>query len=156
MDEDRATRWHLAQFNIARMRYALDSPEMAEFAAGLDPINALGERSPGFVWRHTDETGSSTSTRIFDDTELLINFTVWESVDALWDYAYRSGHVEFLRRRREWFGPVEGYPSTVLWWIPAGAIPALDEATKRLEHLRDHGPTAEAFTFRERFGPPAE
>lgn len=146
--------WHLAQFNIARMKFAIESPQMAAFVEALDPVNALGEASAGFVWRHSDETGSSTNTRIFDDPGLLINFTVWESVEALWDYAYKSGHVDFLRRRRDWFQPVEDYPASVLWWITAGTLPTLDQATKRLERLRDHGPTVEAFTFRERFDPP--
>ncbi len=148
--------WHLAQFNIARMKFPVDSAEMADFVNALDPINALGEASEGFVWRHTDDTGSSTNTRIFDDPELLINFTVWESVDALWNYAYKSGHVEFLRRRREWFVPLAGYPVTVLWWTPADTVPTVDEATKRLESLRDNGPTSEAFTFRQRFDPPGD
>lgn len=146
--------WHLAQFNIARMRFPIDSAEMAEFVAGLDPINSLGERSPGFVWRHVDDSGASIDTRVFGDEDLLINLTVWESVEALWDYAYRTAHTDFLRRRRDWFEPVGSHPSNVLWWIPAGSIPILEEATGRLERLRDHGPGVEAFTFGDRFDPP--
>ena len=151
---DPSPRWHLAQFNIATIVHELDSPEMADFVDNLDNINMLGERSPGFVWRHIDDTGASTDTRPFEDQNVLINFTVWEDVDSLWEFAYKTEHVQFLRRRREWFGPVEGYPVTVLWWVPAGTVPTVDEAVVRIELLRDEGPTEMAFTFRERFDPP--
>lgn len=148
--------WHLAQFNIVRMKYPLDSPEMADFRAQLDPLNELGDGSPGFVWRHVDATGSSTSTRVFpDDPDVLINYTVWESVEALHAYTYKTDHVQALRRRRDWFEQVEGLPVLVMWWTPAGDPPTIDEAIRRLEHLRDHGPGPKAFTFRPTFDPPA-
>lgn len=152
---DGSNGWHLAQFNIARAKYPMDSEEMAEFVDALDPINGLGEQSEGFVWRHMDDSGASIETRVFDDPQLLLNFTVWDSIDALWQFTYKSDHTAYLRRRREWFEPAEGWPVTVMWWIPAGTVPTLDEAQKRLALLRDHGPTAEAFTFRDRFDPPS-
>ncbi|MCU1448681.1 MAG: hypothetical protein JWP02_851, partial [Acidimicrobiales bacterium] len=118
----------------------------------LDPINALAEESPGYVWRLQDEGGNATGIKVFDDDLEIINLTVWESIEALADFTYRSGHVDFLRRRREFF-EAPGQPILCLWWIPEGTIPTVEDAIARLEHLRSHGPTPTAFTFRTRFDP---
>ena len=143
----------LAQLNVGRMVAPQDSPLVAPFVDALDEINALAEASPGFVWRFQTEDGNAMAERPFpDDDEMLVNFSTWESTEALADYVYRSQHVEFLRRRREWFVPLKEVV-TVLWWVPAGHRPTSAEAVERLEHLRRHGPTAYAFTFRHRFGP---
>jgi hypothetical protein len=150
-----AQKWHAAQYNIAWLKAPLDDPAMADFHAALDPINRLGDDSPGFVWRHQTAGGNSTSVRIREDDRILINFTVWESVEALFEYAFHSQHVEVYRRRREWFEHMEE-PFAVIWWIPAGHIPTVDEAEERLRHLAKHGPTPHAFTFKQRFPPPAE
>lgn len=143
-------RHHLAELNIGRTAAPMDDPLMADFVANLDRINALGDASPGFVWRLQDESGAATSIRAFDDPRMIVNLTVWESIEALREYAYRSGHVEFLRRRREWFVPLDG-PSLVLWWVPAGHRPTVEEARKRLERLAAEGPTPEAFTLKTAF-----
>ena len=144
---------HLAQLNVARMLGAIDSPVMAEFVAQLDAINALAERSPGFVWRLKTEDGDATAVRPYDDDRIIVNLTVWESVDALRDYVYRSDHVEVMRRRREWFARMaEAY--VVLWWVPAGHVPTVAEAVARLDALRRDGPSPAAFTFRAPFPPP--
>ncbi len=147
-----ALTYHLAQINIARMLAAIDDPIMAEFVANLDPINALAERSPGFVWRYQTPAGNATSLRIYDDELIIVNFSVWESVDALKEYIYKSAHTEFMRRRKQWF---EKMPEMfmALWWIPAGAIPTPQEAARRLEHLRQHNETSYAFSFRKSFAP---
>jgi hypothetical protein len=146
--------WQLAQVNIGRLRAPVDDPLITEFVAGLDRINALADRAPGFVWRLQTEDGNATAVRPVADDELLaINMSVWESVEALADFVYRSGHVTFMRRRREWF---ERFATSylALWWIPAGATPTVAEAMDRLAHLDRHGPTAAAFTFKHRFAPP--
>ena len=143
---------HLAQLNVGRLRAPMDDPLIDDFRTNLDPINALAEASPGFVWRLQSESGNATDIKPFGDDLEIVNLTVWESVDALADYVYRSGHVAFLRRRREFFeAPTQ--PIQCLWWIPEGSIPTVDEALERLEHLRSHGPTPTAFTFRQRFEP---
>jgi hypothetical protein len=145
---------HLAVFNIGRLTAPLDSVELQDFMAGLDPINALAQRTPGFVWRYTaDGTNNATAERPFDDPEIIINFGVWESRESLWDFVYRSEHLEFLRRRRDWFQHMLE-PYLVLWWVPAGHIPSMVEAKQRLEQLRREGPTPAAFTFRQPFDPP--
>lgn len=145
--------WHIAQYNIATLVAPLDDPRMADFVANLDPINQLGDRSPGFVWRHQAPDGNSTSVRVRGDDRIVINFTVWESIEALFDYAFHSKHVEVYRRRREWFVHEDDNPFAVLWWVPAGHIPSVDEANERLDHLIAHGPTPHAFTFKQRFAP---
>lgn len=145
-------KYHLAQVNIGRARFAVDDPGMADFMAGLDRINALAEATPGFVWRLQSDSGNATDIQAFDDPRLLVNMSVWESIDALRGYVYQSGHVDFLRRRKEWFDAVET-PFQVLWWVAAGHIPTVSEAKERLEHLTIHGPTAHAFTFRAPFPP---
>jgi len=143
---------HLAQLNVGRLRAPIDDPRIDDFRNNLEPVNALAEASPGYVWRLQDESGDATSIKAFDDDLMILNLTVWESVDALADFTYRTGHVEFLRRRREWFEvPVDAI--VCLWWIPAGTLPTVDDAIARLEHLRAHGPTPTAFTFRTRFEP---
>lgn len=153
MTTERPAAYHLAQYNIARLLAPLDDPRLADFVADLDRINTLGDRSPGFVWRHQTADGNSTSVRVRGDPSIIINFTVWESVEAVFEYAYHSAHVELFRRRREWFEEM-AEPYLVLWWIPAGHIPGVEEADTRLDYLRAHGPTAHAFTFKQRFPAP--
>jgi hypothetical protein len=147
--------WHLAQCNIARANGPTDAPVMAEFMAALDEINALADRAPGFVWRLQDDNGNLTDLRIFDDADMLVNLSVWESVDTLRDYTYRSAHAPYVKRRREWFTKPEGLPVLAMWWIPAGERPTAMEGKRRLEHLAANGPTPIAFTFARRFEPPA-
>jgi hypothetical protein len=141
---------HLAQVNVGRLRAPVDSPLVAEFMAALDPINALAEASPGFVWRFQTEEGNATAVRPYDDDEILINLSVWESIEALDAFVYRSRHTAYLRRRREWFSRMED-AMLALWWVPAGHLPSVEAAVARLEQLRAHGPTDQAFTFRQRF-----
>ena len=142
--------FHLAQSNIAHMRAQLDDPMMAGFVELLEPLNALADRSPGFVWRMQDEEGDATAIRVFDDELILFNLSVWESVEALQDYAYRSNHVQAVRVRGDWF-ELMSKPNFVLWWIPAGHIPSVEEAKERFTMLWEYGPTAAAFTFHARF-----
>jgi hypothetical protein len=146
-------RFHLAQVNIGRLRAPLDDPIMEGFRSQLDPINALADRSPGFVWRLQTEDGNATSIRPFDDERMAINMSVWESLAALQHFVYKSAHVGPLRDRKEWFEPIEG-PILALWWIPAGHIPTVVEAKGRLRLLEQRGPSVDAFTFRTPFPPP--
>ena len=150
-----AGRWHIAQYNLAKLRAPLDDPLLADFVAEIDRINQLGDASPGFVWRHQTEDGNSTSVRPREDTSIIINFTVWESIEALFEFTYHSDHVEVYRKRRKWFEHVE-WAYLALWWIPAGHIPTVEEGEERLRHLDAHGPSPYAFTFKKRFPAPSE
>jgi hypothetical protein len=143
---------HLAQLNIGRLRAPMDDPLIDDFRENLDPVNALAEASPGFVWRLQDDAGNATGIKPYGDDLEIVNLTVWESIDALADFTYRSGHTAFLRRRREFF-EAPTLPILCLWWIPEGTVPTVEDAVARLEHLREHGPTPTAFTFRHRFEP---
>jgi len=146
---------HLAQFNVGRLRAPMDDPIIDDFRTNLDPVNALAEVSPGFVWRLQDDAGNATGIKPFGDELEIVNLTVWDSIEALADFTYRSGHVEMLRRRREFFeAPTQ--PILCMWWIPEGTIPTVGDAIERLVHLRAHGPTPTAFTFRHRFDPDGE
>jgi hypothetical protein len=147
--------YHLAQFNIARMRAPLTDPLMADFVAQLAPINALADRSPGFVWRLQSEGGDATNIRLYGDEPILVNMSVWESVEALRDYVYRSAHIGPLRDRKQWFDKFEG-AYYALWWVPAGYHPTAEEGKARLDHLRQHGETPHAFSFHKLFPPPIE
>ncbi len=149
------TPYHLAQVNIARMRAPLEDPLMADFVAQLDVINAIADESPGFVWRLQTEEGDATAINAFNDDRILINMSVWESVDALHAYTYRSRHAGVFRNRQNWFEPLDR-PHMVLWWVPAGHIPTPQEAKIKLELLHQHGPTPDAFTFKQRFPSPVE
>src|SRR5437870_2582178 len=126
---------------------------MAAFVAALEPINALADASPGFVWRLQDDGGNATSFRGFDDDRILLNMSVWRSLPALQAFVYRSAHVDVMRRRREWFESF-GRPFVALWWVPAGHRPSVAEARERLETLERLGPTPDAFTFKEAFEAP--
>ena len=149
-------RFHLAQANIGRLRAPLEDPIMEGFRNQLDPLNKLADRSPGFVWRLQTEDGNATAIRPYaDDNLIAINVSVWESLEALQGYVYRTAHVDTLRARKQWFEPMAG-PILVLWWVPAGHIPTVAEAQQRLQHLKNHGPTPHAFTFRIAFPAPAE
>jgi Domain of unknown function (DUF3291) len=144
------TRFHLAQVNIGRLRAPLDDPSMEGFRSQLDPINALADRSPGFVWRLQTEDGNAMAIRPFADEGMAINVSVWESLDALQRFVYASAHVGPLRDRKQWFEPIEG-PILALWWIPAGHVPTVAEAQERLQQLKERGPSPYAFTFRTPF-----
>src|SRR6266478_1750200 len=143
-------RFHLAQANIAQMRAPLDSPIMEGFRSQLDRINANADSSPGFVWRLQTDEGNATAIRAYEDDRILFNMSVWKSLEALRDYIYRSDHAGPLRNRGEWFERLES-PILVLWWIPAGPLPSIEDAKVRLALLKLQGPTAEAFTFRAPF-----
>jgi len=143
----------LAQLNIGRLLAPTDSPVVAEFMEALDEVNALADRSPGFVWRFQTDEGNATAERPFPDDTILVNLSTWESIDALSDYVYRTVHAEYLRRRREWFERLDEV-GIVLWWVPTGHRPSVAEAIERLEHLQQHGSTHRAFTFRHRFEAP--
>ena len=138
--------YQLAQINIGTLKAPIDSPEIADFVANLDRINGLAESSKGFVWRLKDEAGNATAIKNPFGDEVIVNMSVWDDVPSLADFVYRTAHVEFLKRRREWFERM-GEAVTVLWWVPHGHRPTLDEAAQRLASLREHGPNAYAFTF---------
>jgi len=146
-------RHHLAEINIARFRLPITDPANAEFLANLDRVNALAESSPGFVWRLKGEGNDATSLRLYGDPQVIPNMSVWSDLESLVAFTYRNSvHLEIMRRRKEWFEKLEFY--MVLWWVPEGQLPTLDEAVERLDILRRKGPTVDAFTFSTPFGPP--
>ena len=145
--------WHVAQMNVGTVRYATDDPRIAEFMQRLDEINALAEASPGFVWRLQSEQGNATDIILTDNPLFLVNMSVWESVETLFEFVYRTSHQHVMAKRREWFERPIG-PYQVLWWVPAGATPTPQEGLERLRHLELRGSTPRAFTFREKYPPP--
>ena len=149
-----SANYELAQVNIGRLRAPIDHPMIKDFADNLDPINALAEASPGFVWRLTGDGNNATDLQPFDDAMIAINMSVWTDIPSLGAYVYRSGHVQFMRRRREWFEHMDLY--MVLWWVPAGHRPTIEEAKQRLALLEANGPTPQAFTFKIPFPAPDE
>lgn len=147
-------KYQIAQVNIGRMKGQLEDPVMAGFAARLDEINALADSSPGFVWRLQTSDGNATYLRPYNDDRILFNMSVWETVEDLRHYVFKTAHAEMLRQRQAWFERFTGV-YTALWWVPAGHIPGVDEAKIRLAHLEAHGPTQFAFTFKT-VSPPDE
>jgi Domain of unknown function (DUF3291) len=138
---------HLAQFNIARIRYPLDDPRMTEFVANVARINALAEQIEGFVWRLQDDSGNAMGMRVYDDPRMLPNLTVWESPQALERFVWRTVHSRFYGRREEWFEPLE--TPLVMWWVTAGVFPAIADGVARLDHLKSHGPSDQAFGWEQ-------
>lgn len=145
--------FQLAQLNIARMLAPVDSPQLVDFVANLDRINALADTADGFVWRLQDASGSATSFRPLGD-DMLVNLTVWNDIESLHNYVYGSAHVEIMKRRKQWFEMMQEF-YMVLWWIPAGTIPTTEQAVQKLDQLREQGPSSEAFTFKQPFAPPS-
>lgn len=146
-------RYHIAQVNIARARAPLDDPLMRGFVEQLEALNRLAEGSPGFVWRLQTEEGDATSLRVYDDPSMMINLTVWESIEALHAFSYGGDHVRVYAERNQWFETLDT-PSLALWWVDAGHIPTTEEAKGRLELLAERGPTPDAFAFKHRFPVP--
>jgi hypothetical protein len=149
------TTFHLAAINIARLKAPLTHPSLEPFVSALETVNALAEASSGFVWRLTGDGDDATDVRAFDDADMLINMSVWESVEALAAFVYRApAHRDVMGRRAEFFTRPEVY--LALWWVPAGRRPTPAEGVERLERLRRLGPGPEAFTFRQPFPAPGE
>ena len=144
--------YHLAQLNIAHMKgESVEDPIMADFVANIQRINAIAESDPAFLWRLVDE--SSDPTNPFRDPRMLVNLSVWKSIDALKLFVYKSDHVEIMRRKKEWFQHLEAM-HMVLWYVHVGHTPTLAEAKHRLDLLREIGPSAAAFHFGKVFAPP--
>ncbi|EMP56618.1 hypothetical protein MSNKSG1_04766 [Marinobacter santoriniensis NKSG1] len=148
------SKYQIAQLNIATLKSPIDSPELADFVANLDRINRLAEDTAGFVWRLQTEEGDATGIDYFG-SDKIVNLSLWESVEALHNYVYRSAHVEIMRRKKEWFHKMSE-AHMVLWWVRVGHIPSIEEAAQKLNTLQESGPTSEAFTFKKAFPAPSE
>ena len=146
------SKYRIAQVNIGRIKGRLEDPVMAGFVARLDEINALADNRPGFVWRLQTSEGNATYLRPYEDDRILLNMSVWETLEALKNYVYHTAHAELLRHRQEWFEKFAG-AYAALWWVPVGHIPGIDEAKKRLAYIDQHGPCEFAFTFKAIFQP---
>ncbi len=144
---------HLAQINIGRLIAPVEDPKIAEFVAQLDPVNALADTAPGFVWRLESSSGNATDIVYNDDPFVIVNMSVWESVEALRDFVYKSNHLDVLRDRAKWFEKMEK-PHYCLWWIPSTHIPTVAEGRERLEHYQQYGATPFSFWFSKLY--PAE
>jgi len=142
--------FYLAQINIAKMVAPIDSPVMADFVANLDSINALAETSEGFVWRLKDESNNATAIKIFDDDFLIVNMSVWKNTEALFQFVYKSNHIEIFKRRKEWFEKMDEM-HMAQWYVQPGYLPTVADAVERLNYLRNHGETPFSFSFKKRF-----
>ena len=148
--------FHLAQVNVARLLAPIHSPQLAGFVSRLDEVNALAESAPGFVWRLKDDvTNNATAVVVYDDDTIIVNMSVWVSIEALRAFTYSGAHLEVFKQRRDWFSHMRE-SAAAMWWVPAGHVPDVAEARDRLAHLRAHGPTPLAFPFGAPFPPPAD
>ena len=147
------TAWHLAQINIAKLVGPEGDPRVQDFFDALDRVNAVADASPGFVWRLQTDSGNATGLQPTTDPCLMVNLSVWETADALFDFVYRSAHTPVMARRRQWFERFEG-AYQALWWVPVGHRPSVEEGLAKLWHLEHYGPTQQAFTFKARFPEP--
>lgn len=138
--------YHLAQVNIARAIAPLEDPVMSGFVDQLDHINALADKSPGFVWRLQTEEGGATSIQVYPDERIIVNLSVWDSLESLKDFVYSGEHLEILKQKKSWFEKMS-VPTLALWWVPAGHKPTEEEAKKALDTLAEQGPGQEVFTF---------
>ncbi len=146
--------WELAQLNIAHLLAPIESPTLADFVSELDRINALADAAPGFVWRLEDDVQEKDPVDNPFGEEFIVNLSVWDSVASLFDYVYRTAHTDVMKQRKKWFLSANSQ-NTVLWWIPTGHQPTVEEAKDRLDILQANGPTANAFTFKQSFGKPS-
>ena len=139
---------HLAQVNIARTRYAIDDPRMADFMNNLDRINAMAERMPGFVWRLKDDTGNATSIQAFDDPRIIVNISVWDNAEALEMFVWKTAHRQVYARKSEWFEPL-GTPYFAMWWVAPGHRPDPAEARRKLDQLHADGASEHVFGWED-------
>lgn len=146
--------FNLAQINIAQARDSMESETMKGFVDRLDEINALADKSPGFMWRLQTEEGDATSIQAFEDPNLIVNMSVWENIETLKHYVYKTAHVELIRDRDAWFSKIKTVHQT-LWWVPAGHIPTVTEGKERLEIFQSYGPSQQAFSFAKPFPKPS-
>lgn len=147
--------YHLAQLNIARFRLPPEHEANTDFIQNLDNVNALAESSPGFVWRMVGEGDNALDIQAFDDPNMVINMSVWQTPEALAAFVYRNKeHRAIMRRRAEWFDHIDTY--LVLWWVPQGHEPSLSEAKEKLDLLSKRGPSEEAFTVKDQFPAPID
>ncbi|MEV6239302.1 DUF3291 domain-containing protein [Lentzea sp. NPDC051838] len=145
--------FHLAQANLTIGRFSFDHWRMRGFARRVDPINALAQQAPGFVWRPTSERMTADLERLGRDAMLeAFNLSVWESVEALWEFTFRGLHLEAVKLSEKWFDPATALD--VMWWVPKGHQPTTEEGLAKLDQVRRDGPTQDAFTFRKRFPEP--
>lgn len=153
--------WHLAQINVGRLVAPHDDSRVTGFFAALDRINALADACPSFVWRLQGEGGNATDIAVTPDPRFIVNMSLWEDADALFDFVYRSAHTPVMAERRHWFERFEG-AFQALWWVPAGTIPTIDDGLARLWRLDRFGSGEQAFTFKSRHpapghaGPPVD
>jgi CHAT domain-containing protein len=144
--------YQLAQLNIAKGKERMDHPLLAEFVENISRLNALAEQADGFIWRLKDESGDALAIEAFSDPTIVINMSVWRDVETLKNYVYSSDHLAFMRRKKEWFTKLESN-HLVLWWIPKGHIPTIEEAKEKLRHLEEKGSTPEAFAINQPYEP---
>jgi hypothetical protein len=136
---------HVAQLNVGHIRYPTDDPRMAGFMGALDAVNALAERSPGFVWRFKDDgSNNATSILVTADPTFLVNMSVWETPEQLEHFVWNTVHKRIYQKKGSWFEPMQT-PHFVMWWVPVGHVPTPQEALSRLGRLTRHGPSAHAF-----------
>jgi heme-degrading monooxygenase HmoA len=147
-----SSAFHLAQINVSHMRAPIDAPLMSDFVAQLAEVNARAEASPGFIWRLATPAGDATAVRVFDDPTMLVNMSVWESLETLRNYVFKSSHASVMRDRGKWFTR-SAVAMTALWWVPSGRIPTVAEGEARLLVLRARGPSADAFGLGDTFSP---
>ncbi len=144
--------YHFAQFNVAWLKKPLEHPDIADFTNAIDSVHELADQAPGFVWRLIADGQDDATTLHPLGEDGVINCTVWESREAMAAWVYRNEHGDALKRRRDWFNPPIA-PSVVMWWVPAGHTPTLEEALDRLQYLRNNGSTPLAFTFKDKYSP---
>jgi len=147
-------QYNIAEINIAKIKGVdINDPIMKEFVDNLDGVNDIAESSNGFVWRLKDESNNATNINPYNDEQIIINISVWESIEALENYMYKTFHSNFLKRRKEWFHSF-GKVSTAMWWMPKGQVPTIEEAVEKLDYLQKNGSSELVFDFKNKFPAP--
>ena len=147
-------KYHLAELNVARIKYPLEHPLMREFTDFLEPVNQFAEKSPGFIWRLKDDLGRSSSyvESPYSDKMVLVNLSLWKDPESLKHFTYNTAHSYFLKNKVRWFDKMYGH-HMVLWWEIAGDIPTIDKGLDKLNYLNKHGPSPAAFDFKKIYDP---
>lgn len=146
--------YNIAAFNIAEAKFPMDDAAMKDFNDAIDKVNQEAESSKGFVWRMQDDSGNATNIRIYDNANMIVNLTVWKTVEDLKNYIYNGDHLSVFVRKKEWFVAMKT-AHMVLWYVKDGELPSAEEAKTKLDYLIQNGPSQAAFGFRHIFAPPA-
>jgi hypothetical protein len=140
---------HLAEFNFGTLAYPWDDPRIAGFQNAIEQVNAIGARSPGFIWRLPDDAmefeQEDPTGALIDRPNTASTLSVWADPTSLWNFVTRTLHARIMKGAPDWFVPGDS-GHLVCWWVPTGYRPTVAEAMSHWRDLQSMGETKKVFS----------